>query len=212
MAAGLGLVLIVWFVFRSLTETAALARALSVGDTARLFALADRQLARKRRPADRARFLIARAFAHQLRGELTAALATLADAAPDRELEPLARVIRLAALIDLGRPVDAGARATAAGPASSTSRAAATAPALRWLADAQLACADGQLETASQLLARIVEDIRAGSATRAIAHLYSSRIAEARGDTAAAARHRAQAAALAVPGATWLRGSTAGDR
>src|SRR6185295_6902325 len=44
MGVGLGFVMVVWFVFRGLTEAAALSRALRVGDTVRLFALADRHL------------------------------------------------------------------------------------------------------------------------------------------------------------------------
>jgi hypothetical protein len=47
--------------------------------------------------------------------------------------------------------------------------------------------------------------MRAGSAVRAIAHVYASRVATARGDTAAAARHRTAATDLADPAAAWLR-------
>src|SRR5215831_19466264 len=46
MATGLVLVLIAWFAFRALADAAALSRALSVGDTAALGALADRAPAR----------------------------------------------------------------------------------------------------------------------------------------------------------------------
>src|SRR5689334_212010 len=60
MAAGLVLVMVVWFTFRSLTDAAALSRALSVGDTAKLFELAERPLARRSPPARRGRFLVAR--------------------------------------------------------------------------------------------------------------------------------------------------------
>ncbi|MBC7974062.1 MAG: hypothetical protein H7138_03690, partial [Myxococcales bacterium] len=48
MAVGLAFVFVVWFVFRTLTETAALSRAIHVGDVARLFELAARQLPRAR--------------------------------------------------------------------------------------------------------------------------------------------------------------------
>lgn len=102
IAVGLGFVLVVWFVFRRLTETAALVRALSVGDVARLFALVDRHLPRKRRPADRAPFLVARAFAHQLCGEFSAALAVLDETRPMPDLLPLASAVRIGALVELG--------------------------------------------------------------------------------------------------------------
>src|SRR5262249_9426319 len=68
MAAGVVLVLTAWFAFRALADAAALSRALSVGDTAALSEIADRAPVRRRRPAARARPLIARGFAQLLRG------------------------------------------------------------------------------------------------------------------------------------------------
>jgi hypothetical protein len=195
MAAGLALVLTVWLVFRALTDAAALSRALAVGDVPRLHALADRHLGRTRRPAARARYLVARALADHLRGDHAAAVAALDQAPPRADLRPLATVIRIAALVELGRP----AAELPAVPASPR------APALAWLADALLAWRAGDLDAAVPLLARVIDDIRAGSATRAIAHVYAARIASARGDDAAAARHRTAAASLASPDATWLR-------
>jgi len=200
MAVGLVLVLVVWFVFRALTEAAALARALSVGDTARLFALAARHLPRKRRPADRAPFLVARAFAHALRGEHAEALATIEEARPGPALQPLAAAVRIGALVELGRPADEARALVVSSP---------RAPALGWLAEGQIAWRAGQLDIAAPLLARVIDDVRAGSATRAIAHVYAARIADARGQAQLAARHRAAAANLAVPGATWLHGQGA---
>ena len=218
MAAGLVIVLIVWFVFRALTETAGLARALAVGDVARLLALAERHLPRARRPDARARLLIARAFAHQLRGDPTAAIAALDEAYPastrapspsDRahgvsdsphpahDLAPLAHVVRLAAVIELGRSTTDLRRLPPSAPRL---------PALTWLAEGQLAFSDNDLDTATQRFARVIDDIRAGSATRAMAHLYAARIAEARNDLAAAKHHRTAAAAVALVDATWLRG------
>jgi hypothetical protein len=195
MAAGLGLVLVAWFAFRALTDSAALSRALAVGDTARLFELADRQLAR-RRPAARARFLVARAFAHLLRGEHAAALVALDEARPTPDLEPLATALRITALVELDLPAEL---------AGLTVRAPRT-PWLAWLADGELAWRRNALDAAAPLFVRVIDDIRAGSALRSIAHVYAARIAEARGDAADAARHRTAAASLAAPDATWLRG------
>lgn len=202
MAVGLGLVLVVWFVFRALTETAALARALRVGDTTRLFALADRHLPRTRRPADRAPFLVARAFAHELCGQPAEALAVIGEARPDPELQPLASAVTIGALVELGRAAEARALVVTA----------PRAPALGWLAEGQIAWGDGEFDTAAPLFARVIDDVRAGSATRAIAHVYAARIADVRGEAQAAARHRAAAAILATPDATWLHGQGAPRR
>jgi hypothetical protein len=213
MAAGLGLVLIVWFVFRALTDSASLARWISVGDTARL--LAPRRL--PRRADARAAVRVGRAFAHLLRAEHAEALAALDPVEPPA-LAPLATVIRLGALIELGRPAEEVAAAAGSLTASSSNAAAGAVGAsaaavaaragqsLRWLAEAQLAMRAGQSDQALQLLTRIIDDIRAGTAVRAIAHSYAARLADQRGDRAEAARHRAAAAAMAAPDARWLRG------
>jgi hypothetical protein len=198
MAAGFVLVLIAWFAFRALADAAALSRALSVGDTAALIALADRAPARGRRPAARARSLVARGFALLLRGEMAAALAALDDARPGPELRPLVAAARIVACVELGRAIAAGDPAAASAPRT---------PWLGWLAGGAIAWRDGRLDDAAPLLARVTDDIRAGSALRAIAHLYAARIASARGEPAEAVRHRAAAADLAAPDAAWLRGS-----
>lgn len=201
MGAGLVLVLVVWFLFRAMTEAAALTRALSVGDVTRLFALADRHVPRRRRPADRARFLVARAFAHQLRGEFAAALATIDEAHPDPELLPLASVVKISALVELGRPVDEARAAIVSTPRT---------PALGWLAEGQIAWRAGDLDVAAPRFARVIDDVRAGSAIRAIAHIYAARIAEVHGQAQIATRHRAAAVNLAAPAAVWLRGQGTG--
>jgi hypothetical protein len=200
MGVGLVFVLVVWFMFRRMTETAALARAFSIGDTTRLLELADYHLPRKRRPSARAPFLVARAFAHRLRGELVEALAALEDAHPGPELQPLASAVRIGVLVELGRPADEARTFVVSAP---------RAPALVWLAEGQIAWRDGDLDTASQQFARVIDDMRAGSASRAIAHVYAARIADARGDPQTAVRHRATAASLAAPDASWLRGQPA---
>jgi hypothetical protein len=204
MAAGLVLVLTAWFAFRALAGAAALSRALSVGDTTALSELADRALARRRRPAARARPLIARGFARLLRGEHAAALDALDEARPGPELRPLVAAVRVVACVELGRAIDPGDPATAA--------SAPRTPWFGWLAGGAIAGRDGRLDDAAPLLARVIGDIRAGSALRAIAHLHAARIAGARADAAEAARHRAAAADLAAPDAAWLRGAPSPPR
>jgi hypothetical protein len=196
MAAGLGLVLIAWFAFRALAGSAALSRALAVGDTARLFELSGQGLARRRRPAARARFLVARGLARLLRGEFAAALTALEAARPAPDLAPLATALGIAARVELDRP------------AEGLTVRAPRAPWLAWLAEGMLAWRRAELDAAAPLLLRVTGDIRAGSALRAIAHVYAARIAEARSDRSDAARHRAAAANLADADAAWLRGET----
>jgi hypothetical protein len=165
-----------------------------VGDTGRLFELSGQGLARRHRPAARARFLVARGLAHLLRGELAEALTALDEAQFPPDLAPLATALGITARVELDRPVElAGVRAPRA-------------PWLTWLTDGELAWRRGDLDTAAPLLSRVTGDIRAGSALRAIAHVYAARIAEARGDASDAARHRTAAANLADADAAWLRG------
>lgn len=203
MAAGLVLVMTAWVVFRRLTAAAALSRALSVGDTAALLAIADRELARRRRPAARAPYLVARAFARLLRGEHAAALETLGGLGDLAQLpvalRPLCLAIDgLAAIEQADATRIAAARTVGARPGP---------PWLRSLVEGVLAWHDGRLDMAAQLIGRVRDDIRAGSALHAIAYVYLARISDAGGDTATAARHRASAAALAAPDAAWLRGA-----
>jgi hypothetical protein len=197
MAAGLVLVLTAWFAFRALAGAAAMSRALSVGDTAALGELATAP-ARRGRPAARARPLIARGFAQLLRGEHAAALAALDEARPGPELRPQVAAARIVACVELGRAIAAGDPVAVSGPRT---------PWLGWLAGGAIAWRDGRLDDAAPLLARVIGDIRAGSAQRAIAHLYAARIADARADPAEAGHHRAAAADLAAPDAAWLRGA-----
>lgn len=192
MAIGLGFVFVIWFVFRLLAERAALHRALGVGDTVRLFALADKHLARTNKDPDRAPFLIAQAFGYQLRGDMEQALAIVEQAKPIGELVALAQLIRITALVELDR----GAEPPAAAPRT---------PSLVWLAEGELAWRAGDRAAASEKLGRVIDDIRAGSATRAIARFYAARIADAAGDAKAAAKHRAEIAKLVPADATWLR-------
>lgn len=200
MALGLVFVLGLWFAFRALAETAALSRAIRIGDTARLTELADRHLPRARRAAARAPLLAGRALAHLLRGEHAEAIAALDRGELGPALAPLAAVVRIAALVELGRPAEAARGFVVAAP---------EAPALGWLAEALVAWRADELDAAASGLGRVIDDVRVGSAIRAIAHLYLARITEVRGDAHGAARHRAAAAALAAPDAAWLRSAPA---
>jgi hypothetical protein len=62
--------------------------------------------------------------------------------------------------------------------------------------------AEGKLADAEPKLTRVIDDIRTGAYARAAARIYAARIAESRGDAAAAARQRAEARKLAPN--TWV--------
>lgn len=222
MAVGLAFVLVLWWIFRLLTSGAALARAVAVGDAERILAIVDRELRGRRR---RARLLAARAFAHEVRGGWSDALATTepAAAAIERELHGRARVtlaakvaaVRVAALAETGRVGEARAvyqaeLAPLGAGRGGAAKAATAAYRLRGieldgvalLAAGRIAWAERDEAAATAHLQRVIDDIRAGSFQRASAHHYAALLAESRGDAAAAARHHAAAAKLAPH--SWL--------
>ena len=110
IAIGLALVLVVWWLFRFLTENAALARAVSVGDANRVLELTERQLHLRKRARARAPYLVYRGLAFELRGDWTQALAAIDEArleavrASQRPMwQLLAASVRIAALVETGR-------------------------------------------------------------------------------------------------------------
>ncbi|HEY5928438.1 MAG TPA: hypothetical protein VIV11_42420 [Kofleriaceae bacterium] len=170
MAVGFGFVVVIWLVLRVLVEQTALARAVASGDAARILAITDKQLARRRGDAARAPHLVYRAFAQESRGEHAAALATLADARPaDPGLRLLAAALRVLALVDTGDP--AAARRTLtdeveplAGKLDTRLHAAPHIYAN--LARGRVLLAEGAHEEARVQLERVVDDMRAGNAVR----------------------------------------------
>jgi tetratricopeptide (TPR) repeat protein len=217
MAVGLAFVLVLWWIFRLLTGSAALARAIGVGDADRILDLVERELVGRRRK--RARLLAARTFAFEVRGAWPDALAAAddADAAIARELTGRDRAtfaakiaaVRVAALAETGKPeaaravLDAQLRGVRGDKASASNRLRGIeVDAIADLAAGRVAYAAGDTADATAHFQRVIDDIRAGSFQRAGAHYYAARIAAARGDTAAAARHRAEARKLAPH--SWL--------
>lgn len=174
MALGFVFVLVVWFLFRMLTTDAALARAISVGDTPRILELANRYLKTHRRDAARAPYLVARAFAHELRSEWPQALAAL-DEAKLSALSPAKRApwalraasTRIAALIATGdvagarRVLDSELLPDAPHPLHSDAYLAAN------LAAGRVLAAEGKRDEAATRLRNVADDIRATAAMRA---------------------------------------------
>lgn len=212
MAIGLGFVLVVWFIFRVLAEHAALARAVAVGDAARILELTRKQLARKKRPAVRAPYLVHQAFAHELRGDWPAARAALDEVRLDLLPPPRravlgvrAAAVRISTLIATGeltmaRRVLDDELAPASAALDPRFHAAAALDAR--LAQARVLAAEGQRAEARPALQRVLDDIRAGAAQRAIAHHCLATLAT---EPADAARHRAEIARLVPDEETYLR-------
>jgi hypothetical protein len=185
MAIGLLLVYVVWGMFRFLTTNAALARAVAVGDSDRLLEIVDAKLGRKERPSP---LWIYRAIGLELRGDHAEALAALDRV---RSLNPrqraLAANVRVAALVEQGKVSEA--REVFDRDLAALRDPAAT------LSEARILWAEHDPK-ARDRFAKIVDDIRAGAAQRADAHRYLSKIAEADGDAATAAKHSTAAMRL----------------
>lgn len=212
MAIGLGFVFVVWFVFRLVTERAALSRAVAVGDSDRLIELTEKLLAGKRGDAARAELLVFRAMALELRGDWPGALAALEqaklEALPSRtrsEMQLVAAGLRVAAYVETKqlalaqRTLDEDV-APIAGKLHPRLHAPAHAHAN--LAKGRVLAATGAYEEAAPILQLVIDEVRAGSSQRAVAHFYAARCSTARGDTAGAERHRAKASQL-LPG-SWI--------
>ncbi len=199
-------VLVVWWIFRITTSTAALARAMSVGDPERILELVP---AKSKTASAR----MQRAFAYEMRGSWAEAIESAATVREAPRATP--DVIGAAAAVRVGALVESGDAAGARAVYDAELARALVTPGSHHelarsarLASGRVAWAEGDLDAASVAIERVMRDVRSGAAARAIAHAYAARIAEARGDVTAATTHRAEAARLA-PG-SWM--ATAAER
>ena len=170
MAVGFGFVVVLWLVVRILVEQTALARAVTSGDSARIIAITDKQLARRREDASRGPFLVYRAFAQEARREHAAALATLADARPaDPGLQLLAAALRVLSLVETGDVAAARRTLTEQLEPLATKldvRLHATPHIYANLARGRLLLAEDSRDEAREQLKRVVDDMRAGNEVR----------------------------------------------
>ena len=176
MAIGLGFVFVIWFVFRMLTTNAAISRALAIGDSARILAVSERFLSKHRNPAARAPYLVARAFAHELRGDWPAVIASLDEAQLDA-IPAKARTTwqlraassRIAALLATGKIAEA--RTVLEGELSPDANHVLHSDAYLAanLAAGRVLAAEGKRAEATARLAKVRDDIRASAAMRAAA-------------------------------------------
>lgn len=180
MAIGFGFVVVLWLVFRIAVEGAGLSRALAVGDSERLLAIADAQLARKRTPQARAPFLVYKALAHQTRGELAAAATAIDEAKPMTDsLALLAASVRVSVLLE--RNDVAGARKILDDEIEprvvKIDRRLEVVPHhYAHLARAQALAAEGHRDDARAELRRVIDDIRSGAALRDYAKVLEGRL------------------------------------
>jgi hypothetical protein len=197
MAVGFAIVLVLWFLFRVAIARAGLARAVAVGDHERL-----RQLAAKGQRTSRA--MLYRALADDMQGKWEAVLDALAGVRGlDGTRKFLAESTRIGAQVERR---DAAAARKALAQLEKIENVGGglptPAPLLRALAEGRVLWIEGKLDDAEPKLQRVIDDIRTGPYTRGVAHVYAARIAEAKGDAAAAVRERAAAHKLAPN--TWV--------
>lgn len=214
MAIGFAFVFVLWWMFRLLTQHAALSRAVSHGDAAMVIELTDAQLRKRKSPSGRAPFLVYRALAYELTGDWAKALATLDEAKLDAVAaasratwQLLAASVRVTALVETGKLEDArGVLTTELMPAAAKldGRLHSSSHLFKKLAAARILVADQKPAEARLLLQGILDDIRAGSGIRATAHFLMARISE----PAEAAQHRAEIAKLVPDPTVWVRTAT----
>ena len=207
LSIGFAFVLVVWWVMRYLLTSAALVRALAVGEVERILELADVQI-RQRSGRSRLPYEAARAFALEIGGDFAGALA-IVEGLPSDQLgkhEALVRQVagtRIAALVELGRPADARATLDATWPSPSQVLPPAR-MVERALATGRIHYAEGDHAAARTELDKVVAMILATSLQRATAHVYLARIARAAAEPDAARKHEAEVARFA-PATSWLR-------
>nr|HEX4314663.1 hypothetical protein [Kofleriaceae bacterium] len=217
MGLGFVFVMVLWWIFRLTTSSAALARAVGVGDADRMLEIVRRELPGRTR--GRAKLLAARAFAYEVRGAWADTLTSAdeARAAADAELVgPLLgtyraklAAARVAALVETKRVGEARAAYDAELAPADIAHGGALVQRQRielagvvHLAAGRVALAEGDAAAAMAELQRVLDDVRAGAFQRAGAHYYAARICDARGDSAGAASHRTEVGQLAP--ASWL--------
>ena len=192
MSIGLAFVLVLWWMFRMLTRSAAMTRAIDVGDTERI---------REIDPSP-----LYAGIADELDGKWADALRDVERVTSHKpRVRVLAATVRIGALVETGEVAKARTvldDELAPALARLDPRMDAQAHLLGTLARGRVLAAERANGEARKILQKVIDDIRTGATARAIAHHYAARAAAADGDHAAADRHRAQAKQLA-PG-TWI--------
>jgi hypothetical protein len=169
---GLLFVLCIWFLFRQLTQTAALSRAMAVGDAESLLEISTHALA-SRFTLGRSELVLYQAVAHELRGEWADALAAVERArvspTAHKRLRVLAQTVTIESLVETGELAKArGVLETQLAPLANglNDRIDAQLVVAARLARGRVLVAEHDPEGRA-LLQRVIDDVRAGEATRA---------------------------------------------
>ena len=186
MSIGLAFVLVLWWMFRILANGAAMSRAVAVGDADRVTEIDKRPL-----PA---------AVAFELRGEWAKTLLAVRRAQPKKPRDQvLAATPEISALVETGEVAKAREVLEAMQPtlAKLNERLeGASHIAARLARGKVLACERANAE-ALAVLQKVIDDVRTGQRTRALAHHYAAQAAAADGQLALADKHRERARVLA---------------
>ena len=167
-------VLILWFLFRMLTEHAALARAVDLGAAEEIIELSDFQIQRRRSARSRMPYHVYRALAFDILEDWPAALAEIDKAQAAGNWRPLAMTVKASALAAIGKAKEARALFDAELAGRPITRVMQV-DILTRLADARIKLAEGDRAGADQTLTRLADDVRAGSGIRARAKALLAR-------------------------------------
>ncbi|MEO6775477.1 MAG: hypothetical protein ABI467_21120 [Kofleriaceae bacterium] len=192
MSIGLAFVFVLWWLFRTLTTNAALTRAMAGGDHERVTELDKRPLQA--------------AVAFELRGQWAKSLEAVARAHPKKPRDRvLAAMTELSALVETGEIAKARGVLETIQPtvAKLNERLEGASHIAARLAKGKLLAAERSNTEALAVLQRVIDDVRSGQRTRALAHHYAAVAAAADGQHALADNHRERARALA-PGAWFV--------
>jgi len=186
MSIGLAFVLVLWWMFRMLANGAAMTRAVAVGD-------ADRVLEIDKRP-------LHAAVAFELNGEWAKTLAAVRRAQPKKPRDQvLAATTEIAGLVETGEIAKAREVLAKAKPlvAGMNERLEGASHIAMRLAEGKVLACERHNTDALSVLQKVIDDVRTGQRTRALAHHYAAQAAAADGQHALADKHRERARALA---------------
>ncbi|HEY6039927.1 MAG TPA: hypothetical protein VIV58_36850 [Kofleriaceae bacterium] len=186
MSIGLAFVLVLWWMFRILANGAAMSRAVAVGDADRVTEIDKRPL-----PA---------AVALELRGEWARTLAAVRQAQPKKPRDQvLAATTEISALLETGEVAKAREVLEAIQPtlAKLNERLEGASHIAVRLAQGKVLACERANPQALAVLQKVIDDVRTGQRTRALAHHYAAQAAAGDGQLALADKHRERARALA---------------